>query len=66
MRAEERIAAALNTAHVYGQDDGSHHKAWCIDQMVRALTGPDYEEWIAAYRYGDDGPETYSWDEGSP
>lgn len=55
---------ALAVARAYGQDDGAHHKAWVIDQMVRALTGSAYDEWIAAFRAGEDGPETYSWDEG--
>lgn len=31
-------AKALDLATSYGQIDGSHHKAWTIDQMVRALT----------------------------
>ena len=33
-----RIAKALEQA-VNGQCDGSHHKAWAIDQMVGALLG---------------------------
>lgn len=63
---QDHIEKALEIAKNYSQDDGSHHKAWAIDQMVRALTTSDYEDWIAEYRQGDDGPETYSWDEGSP
>lgn len=39
MTPEERIAAAIGYAVQYGGIDGSHHKAWVIDQMVRALTG---------------------------
>jgi hypothetical protein len=58
-----RIAEALDIAE-YGQTDGSHHKDWVIDQMVRALTGDNYDEWVRAYRDGEDGPETYEWDEG--
>lgn len=61
---DERISAALKIAHDYGQDDGDHHKAWVIDQVVRALTGDGYETWIRDYRAGEDGPETYEWDEG--
>lgn len=26
----------------------------------------EYQEWLAAYQDGEDGPETYSWDEGIP
>lgn len=32
-----RILAAADLAKNYGQVDGSHHKMWVIDQMVRAL-----------------------------
>lgn len=35
----DKIAAALEIANDFAGDDGSHHKAYCIDQMVRALTG---------------------------
>lgn len=62
MSAEERVKAALAIAEDYGGIDGAHHKAWVIDQMVRALTGPDYENWVAAYIAGEDGPNTYNWD----
>ena len=34
-----RIDAALNCANQYASNDGAHHKAWVIDQMVRILTG---------------------------
>ena len=84
----DRIAAALEIANDFAGNDGDHHKTYCIDQMVRALTacpvvstsvpvGPDavasaetqgksdaYERWVAAHKFGDDGPETYGWDEG--
>jgi hypothetical protein len=56
---------ALSIALSFGQIDGSHHKAWVIDQMVRAIVGEDrYKEFISLYKDGDDGPETYEWDEG--
>lgn len=35
---DDRIAKALSYAED-GLPDGDHHKAWVIDQMVRALTG---------------------------
>lgn len=35
----ERIHAAIDIAVRYGGNDGSHHKMWVIDQMVRVLTG---------------------------
>jgi len=53
---------ALKIAWEYAGIDGSHHKAWVIDQMVRALLGDKYDKWIKAYCKGEDGPDTYSWD----
>ena len=60
----DRIADALNIAEFYGSCDGAHHKTWVIDQMVRALTGDGYAEWVRKRKAGEDGPETYEWDEG--
>jgi hypothetical protein len=34
----DKVAKALDFALRYGGIDGSHHKDWVIDQMVRALT----------------------------
>lgn len=61
---ENRIAKALKTIASYGQTDGEHHKAWVLDQVVRELTGGRYSRWVADYKSGDEGPETYSYDEG--
>lgn len=58
------VQEALEIAYRFGQIDGDHHKAWVIDQMVRALTGDRYDEWVRKARDGADGPETYAWDEG--
>lgn len=44
----------------YGQTDGSHHKAWVIDQAVRLLAGGYYDELIEAYKENGE----YEWDEG--
>ena len=55
---------ALAIADRYGGFEGSHHKAWVIDQMVRALMGNGYSEWVRQHRDGEDGLETYDWDEG--
>lgn len=59
----ERIELALHVLGSFGQEDGSHHKAWVVDQVVRYLAS-DYDAWIAEYRDGEEGPETYEWDEG--
>lgn len=55
---------ALEIAIRYGGIDGDHHKAWVIDQMVRALTDDRYETVVADACDGADGPDTYDWDEG--
>ncbi len=59
----ERIELTLGLLKNFGQEDGSHHLAWVIDQAARYLA-PDYEAFIAEYQAGEDGPETYSWDTG--
>jgi hypothetical protein len=51
---EEGPKKALEMACQYGQIDGSHHKAWTIDQIVRALTGENYDRFIDFYRFTPD------------
>jgi hypothetical protein len=60
----ERIQRALAFARDYGGTDGDWHKAWVIDQMVRALTADGYAAWVADAKDGKDGPDTYEWSEG--
>ena len=36
---QDRITAAIEIAMRHKEHDEPHHKDWCIDQMVRALTG---------------------------
>lgn len=38
----KRIDDALTLLVRYGQTDGEHHKQWCIDQVVRILSGKRY------------------------
>lgn len=59
MTDAERIEAALDIA-LDGQIDGSHHKTWVIDQIVRALTGDNYEAWVTEYEENGE----YEWDRG--
>lgn len=66
---EERIKKALEIARRYGQIDGSHHKMWVIDQLVRTLCGDKehYEEFVKEYEHSDiedDYDEYYEWDVG--
>lgn len=62
----DRISAALEVARRFGSIDGEHHKTWVIDQMVRALAGDDYAEWVREQKDGEDGPDSYEWNEGIP
>lgn len=64
--AAKRVVLALGRIVRFGQDDGSHHKAWVIDQVTRLLAGPLYDRLVAEAKAGDDGPNTYGWDEGIP
>jgi len=50
--------------HQYGGIDGNHHKQWVLDQVVRALTGAKYDDWVKEHNDGKDGPDTYEWDVG--
>lgn len=64
--SEKRIKKALDIAWQYSQIDGAHHKAWSIDQMVRALCGSEeeYNKWVANYEApeSDDTDDYYKWD----
>lgn len=62
----ERLDKAIALAVQYGGIDGDHHKRWVIDQMVRALAGPRYKQVVKEAKAGEDGPDTYDWDEGIP
>lgn len=64
--SEKRIENALDIAMRYGSYDGGHHKMWAIDQIVRALTGKNYEAWVRKACAGEFGPDTYEWDIGIP
>ena len=62
MTDKDKIKEALSAAYQWSQIDGSHHKAWSIDQIVRALLGDEYEKWVTEYEAGEDGPNSYKWD----
>ena len=61
---DKRIEAALELAWKYGQIDGSHHKMWVIDQMVRALCGKEeeYEKWVGEYTEPLEDGDRDEWD----
>jgi hypothetical protein len=60
----EEKRAAMEILQAHGQTGGGHHLAWVIDQTVRALIGTRYDEFVRIYMDGEDGPDTYSWDQG--
>lgn len=64
--ADSRIKRALEFALRYGGIDGAHHKSWVIDQMCRALLANKYKKFVKDAKAGEDGPNTYDWDEGIP
>lgn len=66
MTDAEAIQAAIVIAVRYGGIEGDHHKAWVIDQMVQALAGDGYDAIVADAKSGEDGPNTYDWDVGTP
>jgi hypothetical protein len=59
----KRVALAIGIIETYGGYDGAHHKQWVLDQVMRVLH-PDYNKWVKEYCDGEDGPDTYEWDEG--
>jgi len=58
-----KIRTALRMIGDYGDTDGAHHKMWVLDQVVRILAD-DYDAWLKEHLDGEDGPNTYGWDEG--
>ncbi len=60
----DKTQEAIDLAIQFGGIDGSHHKMWVIDQMLRILLGDKYAETIKEICNGEDGPNTYEWDEG--
>lgn len=73
---EKRIENALAFLSIWGQVEGDHHKAWVIDQVVRALCGcewnfndsffqnEEYKDWVSGYCYDDSHVMEYEWDIG--
>ncbi len=64
MTDAEKIRASMDVIERYGQIEGDHHSKWVIDQVARILMGDLYPAWVIDMRDGEDGPDTYSYDEG--
>lgn len=62
--SSEKIEKAMSFIEQYGQIDGDHHKTWVLDQVARALKGDKYEAWVVEMMDGEDGPDTYGYEEG--
>jgi len=63
-KEKEKNNNILGLIFQYGQIDGEHHKTWVIDQIVRILTGNDYDKWVQHYEYDEATGEDYTWDKG--
>lgn len=61
---QDNVNKSLELIRNYGSTDGSHHKDWVLDQVVRSLTGDGYAKWVEETKAGEDGPDTYSYSEG--
>lgn len=66
MNDDIKVENALEIIERFGGFDGEHHKTWVIDQIARALLVNKYNDWVVAMKNGEDGPNTYEWDEGIP
>ena len=64
--AEERIKRALKIAWTYSQTESDNHKAWVIDQMVRALCGNDeeYKKFVDVYEAPVGYEDYFKWNVG--
>ena len=49
MSKQEKIDTAVDIMGEFGQVEGDQHKAWVIDQVMRALLGKHYEGWVCSY-----------------
>lgn len=58
------IGGVQELVYKWGGIDGSHHKQWLIDEIIKLIAGDNYESWVKAYNNGECGDSTYEWDEG--
>ena len=54
----------LDLIFEYGGINGSHHKQWLLNEIVKVITEDEYKNWTAYFENGEDGPKTYEWDIG--
>jgi hypothetical protein len=57
---KNKVEEAIKILITDGNVDGSHHKTWVIDQVLRVLMGEiPYQEWVSELRNSG-----FDWDEG--
>jgi len=61
---KQKLDVIENLITSYGQIDGDHHKLWVINEIIKVITGDEYQQWVNVYCDGEDGPNTYGWDTG--
>jgi hypothetical protein len=61
----DKIEDALAVAFENGNVEGEHHKQWVIDQMVRALLGPEYSVWVERHNADNASKDYPPWDIGT-
>jgi hypothetical protein len=55
---------ALKAIEKWGNIEGDHHKQWLIDQIVRELTGENYNTWVNEWENVNKGQISCKWDTG--
>lgn len=63
---EGKIADIARVIERYGWIDGAHHKDWVLTRVLKIIYGDYYDKWLEHFCDGEDGPDTYSWEEGCP
>lgn len=43
------LTKIFNMIYSYAGIDGAHHKDWLLDQIMRSITGDNYEEFVKFY-----------------
>lgn len=60
MKEQEKLKNILNLIDRYGMIDGSHHKQWLLDQIVKVILTPEeYEKWIT--EFDEEEQEEFIW-----
>lgn len=61
----EAIAKVKDLIFDFGGIDGSHHKQWLLNEILKTvLTTEEYNEWLVQYSLDEDGEVSFEWDKG--